>query len=108
MESMSTPATREEFERRMNILSERARQGKLVFPAHQPRLVEGILKVRWLPNGRIDLLSIDETARLYANTANQFSDRFRELVASQAAQNSDSGETFDEKGNEAPQDSGKT
>ncbi|MNO03522.1 hypothetical protein D3C81_2242530 [compost metagenome] len=28
---------------------------------------ESLLKVRCLPNGRIDLLSIDESARLHAN-----------------------------------------
>jgi len=38
-----------------------------------PDMVESILRVRRLPNGRIDFLSVDETARLQANTIHQFS-----------------------------------
>ncbi|ASM52750.1 hypothetical protein PNIG_a0431 [Pseudoalteromonas nigrifaciens] len=30
--------------------------------------IEGILNVRKLPNGRIDFLSVNESARLHANT----------------------------------------
>lgn len=76
MESMSTPATREEFERRMNLLAEQIQQGKMNFSGHLIRSIDGIMRVRMLPNGRIDLLSIDESTRLQANMMNQFANRF--------------------------------
>ncbi|WP_349774610.1 hypothetical protein [Vibrio parahaemolyticus] len=42
------------------------KQGKLHVNASVP--MEGVLKVRYLPNGRIDFLSVNEQARLHANT----------------------------------------
>jgi hypothetical protein len=35
-------------------------------------LVDGLTRVRYLPNGRIDFLSVDESARLTANMMNDF------------------------------------
>ena len=60
---MQTPVTREEFEERINLVRELLLTGK----AH-PQGMEGMLNVRLLPNGRIDMLSIDELTRLSANT----------------------------------------
>lgn len=62
---MNIPLTRSEFERRLHLLENHSKTGRLM-------LVEGVsgeslLKVRRLPNGRIDFLSVDETARLQAN-----------------------------------------
>lgn len=69
MQSMQPPMTRAEFERRMHLLREQLRQGKL----HLPRgMTLGIDKIRYLPNGRIDLLSVNESARLQANTLVHF------------------------------------
>lgn len=64
--NMDTPSTRADFEERLNVLREHMRLGKLKFAAglHAP---ESMMKVRHLPNGRIDMLSIDESARLEAN-----------------------------------------
>lgn len=61
---MSTPTTRGEFERHLFLLTERFRQDKI----NIPRTVAGsMLRMRYLPNGRIDFLSVDESARLLAN-----------------------------------------
>ncbi len=68
--SMSTPTTRADFEDRMNVLREHLRLGKMHF-AQGLRGPDSLLKVRKLPNGRIDLLSIDESARLHANMTHQ-------------------------------------
>lgn len=67
---MSTPTTRADFEDRMNVLREQLRLGKMRF-ARGLRGPDSLLKVRKLPNGRIDLLSIDESARLQANMMHQ-------------------------------------
>jgi len=71
METMQTPTTRAEFERRFHLLQETMRQGKILFP---PGVTAGIEKVRLLPNGRIDFLSVNESARLLANMMIQFAD----------------------------------
>ncbi|OXI43526.1 AVAST type 1 anti-phage system protein Avs1c [Burkholderia aenigmatica] len=68
--TMSTPSTRAEFEERLNVLREQMRLGKMHF-AEGLRGPDSLLKVRKLPNGRIDLLSIDESARIQANMMHQ-------------------------------------
>lgn len=73
MRPMETPSTRADFEERMQILSEQLVQGKLLF-SKGLRGPESLLKVRRLPNRRIDLMSIDESARLQGNMARQFMD----------------------------------
>ncbi|MEF8718288.1 MAG: AVAST type 1 anti-phage system protein Avs1c [Candidatus Accumulibacter necessarius] len=67
---MHTPSTRAEFEERMNYLREHLKQGLMHFSRTVPG-PENLLNVRYLPNQRIDLLSIDETARLNANMTYQ-------------------------------------
>lgn len=76
IETMETPATREEFERRLHLLAEQLRRGKMMFAAGTERGQDGLMRVRYLPNGRIDLLSIDESTRLQANMMHQFAGRF--------------------------------
>jgi len=73
MKHMETPSTRAEFEERMQIVREQLAQGKLMFNKGL-RGPESLLKVRLLPNRRIDLMSIDESARLQGNMARQFID----------------------------------
>lgn len=68
---METPATRADFEERMQIVREQLMQGKLLFNRGL-RGPESLLKVRLLPNRRIDLMSINESARLQGNMARQF------------------------------------
>lgn len=66
IEMMDTPNTRAEFEYRFHLLSDIMQKGKLRINKGIP--IDGILKVRYLPNGRIDFLSVDEHARCMANT----------------------------------------
>lgn len=73
MRQMETPLTRADFEERMQIVREQLVQGKLMF-GKGLRGPESLLKVRLLPNRRIDLMSIDESARLQGNMARQFMD----------------------------------
>lgn len=68
--TMETPSTRAEFEERMNYAVEQVKNGKMLF-AKGVRGPDSLLNVRYLPNRRIDLLSIDEMARVNANMAYQ-------------------------------------
>jgi len=78
--SMHTPYTRAEFEERMNYVREQLKNGNMHF-AKGIRSPDSLLNVRYLPNGRIDLLSIDELARLTANQTYQMRDiDFNEIL----------------------------
>jgi len=65
-DQMNTPETREEFERRLHQVVEQARQNQLHIGVKIAQ--QGLLRMRYLPNGRIDMLSVDEVTRLQANT----------------------------------------
>lgn len=67
---MHTPSTRAEFEERMNYAREQLINGKMHFAAGL-RGPDSLLNVRHLPNRRIDLLSIDELARVTVNQTYQ-------------------------------------
>lgn len=69
---MDTPDTREEFERRMNIMHYYIRHGKLMFQQGMTTIVESICDLHTMPNGRVDLLTVNEAARLHANMMVQF------------------------------------
>jgi hypothetical protein len=64
----SIPATREGFERNLFLLAELMRSGKFFIPKSLHHAIRGIQRVRKLPNSRVDFLSVDEAARLTANT----------------------------------------
>jgi hypothetical protein len=64
---MGTPESRSGFQQRMHALREQFRLGRMRISAQASRGVGQLTKVRFLPNGRIDLLTIDESARLMAN-----------------------------------------
>jgi len=82
VESMDTPITREEFEYRFHLLREQINRGK--FHVASGIDLGGLEKVRFLPNGRIDLLSVNEQARLSANMTKQFDpERIQELMGKQ-------------------------
>lgn len=66
IEEMETPMTRSEFEHRFHLLENHMKNGKLSIARNIS--MEGLQKVRRLPNGRLDFLSVDESARLLANT----------------------------------------
>jgi hypothetical protein len=72
MQRMKTPMTRAEFERRFHLLKEQINQDKLHFCASAASGINEIVKVRLLPNGRIDFLSVNESVRCLVNTSVQF------------------------------------
>lgn len=72
IEPMQAPETRSEFERRFHLLRERMQSGQMHFAPNLHRAIDGIARIRYLPNGRIDFLSVDESARLQANMMNQW------------------------------------
>lgn len=74
MKSMNTPRTRAEFERNLNLLHRQIKDGKVHIAPGLSRLLDGLARVRSLPNGRIDFLSVDELARLDANMIANMSD----------------------------------
>ena len=84
LQTIQIPTTRAEFERRFHLLREQFRQGRI----HVPREITlGIGKVRFLPNGRIDFLSVNESARLQANMTIQFeSEAFNAMAGNRKSQ----------------------
>lgn len=73
MDSMKTPRTRAEFERNFYLLYQQIVDGKFHVAQGLSRSLDGLTRVRHLPNGRIDFLSVDESARLQANMLNHMS-----------------------------------
>ncbi|QXA09270.1 hypothetical protein I6L27_06940 [Acinetobacter pittii] len=79
MERMVTPTTRAEFEYRFHLLKDKMENGK--FHVHRGVSLEGLRKIRSLPNGRIDFLSVDEQARVTVNTMAQMQNiNFQKLL----------------------------
>lgn len=72
LNQMKHPESRSEFERAFHFLSEQLRNNKLMFSAHMVDGMNSLRYVRNLPNGRIDFLSVNELARLNANTTLSF------------------------------------
>lgn len=64
-ETYDTPTTRSEFEHRFHILENTFKNGKISISKDVS--MTGLMKVRRLPNGRLDFLSVNESARLQAN-----------------------------------------
>jgi len=65
IEMMDIPNTRAEFEYRFHLL--RDMMEKDMLRVNQGISLEGLRNIRYLPNGRIDFLSVNEQARLTAN-----------------------------------------
>jgi len=64
---MDQPSTRAEFERRFYLLDEMQHNGRVQFLPGTEGALGSVSAVRSLPNGRLDFLSVDESARLTAN-----------------------------------------
>ena len=64
--------SRFEFEQKLNMLAEKLRKNQMRFSIQSRRSVESIKKVRKLPNGRIDINTVDELVRVTANMMGQF------------------------------------
>lgn len=72
IDPMDTPKTREEFELRFHYLIHGVKSGK----THLGPSSESLMLLRKLPNGRLDFLSVNETARLNANSMYHFQRMF--------------------------------
>lgn len=64
--------SRSEFEQKLNMLVERIRSKTIKFTAKSTKTMNSLTKVRTLPNGRIDLNTVNEMARLTANSVGHF------------------------------------
>lgn len=71
MNSMKTPRTRAEFERNFHLMHQLIKDGRF-HVGSELHIIDSLTRVRYLPNGRIDFLSVDESARLQANMTAQF------------------------------------
>jgi len=91
--NMKQPMTRGEFEERINLTHEQIHTGKL-----HPQGLEGMLDVRLLPNGRIDMLSVNEVVRLNANMSHQMISTDMGKMLRQMAENGEAGEGSEEYG----------
>jgi hypothetical protein len=99
MNAMQTPRTRAEFERNFHLLRRQIEDGRFHVPSDF-RSLESLARLRFLPNGRMDFLSVDEMARMQANMMAQFSEEsFQEQLKAQAGPANPSNE-----GNGQPQD----
>ncbi len=76
MKSMNTPRTRAEFERNFHLLHGQIKDGKFHIAHGLSGSLEGLARVRFLPNGRIDFLSVDESARCLANSTAHLSEEW--------------------------------
>jgi hypothetical protein len=68
---MNSPKNRKDFERHFDILVEKIKKGKFRIPPSR-KLENSLLNVKQLPNGRINFFTIDESARLLANSLAHF------------------------------------
>jgi hypothetical protein len=84
----SRPFSRERFERNLNLLCEMIKTGRLLL--REGLSVDGLLRVRYLPNRRADLLSVDESTRLKANMMAQMEERVWEGDAGKRAKKGES------------------
>lgn len=72
MQFFKPPSSRAKFERNLHLLAEAMRQGKFHIARGLSHSIDGIRRVRRLPNRRIDLLTVDESTRLTANMMAEF------------------------------------
>ena len=64
---LSTPSSRAELERNLFLLGESMRRGKVMLDPRLRDTIDGLRRLRKLPNSRFDLLSLNESARLLSN-----------------------------------------
>lgn len=73
IEFFDPPSSRAKFERNLNLLGEALKQGRFKIASNLSASFDGIRRVRFLPNHRIDLLTVDEMTRLNANMITRMS-----------------------------------
>ena len=67
------PSSRKEFERNMFFLSEGFEKDLIVISKENIKSIKGIVNVRYAPNNRANLNTVNEMARLMANTVAKLS-----------------------------------
>ncbi|MEJ5144732.1 AVAST type 1 anti-phage system protein Avs1c [Sphingobacterium sp. MYb388] len=67
------PTSRKEFERNMFFLSEGFEKDLIVINKENIKSIKGIENVRYAPNNRANLNTVNEMARLMANTVARLS-----------------------------------
>lgn len=72
---MITPKSRKEFENHLNLIVKDAES--IIKTTYDVRTLKSFMKAKYLPNGRFNFLTIDQTIRLKANlTKTMSSDSF--------------------------------
>lgn len=69
---MYTPINRKMFERHIYLLAERMRNGRLVLTP-DCQVAASLINVRMTPNKRVDFCTVNESARLLANSTAHYS-----------------------------------
>lgn len=64
-------ASRSEFERNFNLVAELLKDGRISFSLAASLATDGLTMIRRAPNGRINLLTVNESARSVANGLQQ-------------------------------------
>ncbi|WP_317126182.1 AVAST type 1 anti-phage system protein Avs1c [Flavobacterium hiemivividum] len=72
---MSQIKSRKDFEHNINLLSEKMRLGIVKFSIESKKSVKGLLNARMAPNNRVNFHTINEMARLTANTVANMDER---------------------------------
>lgn len=72
------PSSRKEFEHNMHLFKERAEKGQIHLTKSSVRSIKGMMNVRYSPNQRVNLHTVDEMARLMANMVTQMSFKSKE------------------------------
>jgi HD superfamily phosphohydrolase len=67
------PNSRSEFEHNMHLLKEKAGKGQIHISKSSIKSIKGLGNARYAPNQRVNLHTINEMARLMANTVTQMS-----------------------------------
>ncbi|UPT69015.1 MAG: hypothetical protein M0D57_10510 [Sphingobacteriales bacterium JAD_PAG50586_3] len=66
-----TPNNRRAFERHIDLLIESVNNNKFKIP-RDARMIQSLVNIKKLPNGRANFVTVDESARLLANMSANF------------------------------------
>lgn len=71
--------SRLEFEQKLNMLAEKILTRSISFSQQTRKTMNSLTKVRKLPNGRIDLNTVDEMVRVTANSISHFASNLKDF-----------------------------
>lgn len=81
------PSSRKEFEHNMHLLMESGEKVKLIFTESSKRSVKAMMDARFGPNERPNLHTINEMARLLANTVADMASRHKQFLSEEENNN---------------------